>query len=133
METTLTVRQLKDLGIIDKVIDYLKLNSYSINEGLLKDDDVLTFDSEFKEKKELIIPKRHEVYCTDDSKKFIIEVINDCVIYIDRFQSYGQNKMIYRIETISLEAFNKIYIDGLSNDEYDRYMFLEEVSYEKLK
>lgn len=52
METTLTVKQLRDLGILDKVIDYLKLNPYSLNEGLLKDDDELTFDSEFKDKEE---------------------------------------------------------------------------------
>jgi len=32
METTLTVRQLIDLGMIDKVMDYLGINPYARNE-----------------------------------------------------------------------------------------------------
>ena len=129
VETTLTVKQLKDLGIIHKVIDYLKLNPYCMNEGQLQDDDKLTFDSEFKEKKELIIPTRHEVYCNGDGVKFVLDVINDCVICLN----YSEHHKVYNLETISLKMFNEYYIDGLSDDKWDKDVFLEEVTYKKLR
>lgn len=123
METTLKVRQLRDLGLLDKVIDYLDLDL-----SLLKDDGIVTFDSEFKEKKKFIIPNRHEVYSVDDSIKFILEVINDCVICI----SYSINHSTYNLEYMSLEIFNKYYAEGLQDDEYYKDTFLEEVKFSSL-
>lgn len=47
-KVSMTVQQIRDLGLWDKVCDYLKLNPYALNEGLIDNDDVLEFDTEFK-------------------------------------------------------------------------------------
>ena len=49
----MTVRQLTDLGLRDKVFEYLKINPYALNEGQIGYDDVLEFDSEFNPMEEV--------------------------------------------------------------------------------
>ena len=129
LETTLTVKQLKDLGIINKVFDYLGINPYALNEGLLSNDDKLTFDSEFKPKKEEVIPEKHQVYNSGASIIFILEVINNCVFYVN----YSQNHNVYNLDFISLEDFNEYYSEGLEEDNYYKEQFLEEVNWDRLK
>lgn len=50
MMTKLTVKQLRDLGILERVMDYLKINPYALNEGLLNNESILEFDSELNVK-----------------------------------------------------------------------------------
>lgn len=47
-ETTLTVRQIIDLGLWEKVCDYKGWSYYILNEGRIMEDELVTFDSEFK-------------------------------------------------------------------------------------
>lgn len=47
-ETTLTVRQIMDLGLWQKVCDYKDWDHYILTEGKIDEDELVTFDSEFK-------------------------------------------------------------------------------------
>ena len=53
MNTLLTVRQIMDLGLWDKVCEYKGINPWALNEGLIAEDEVIEFDSEFKTDEEL--------------------------------------------------------------------------------
>lgn len=44
----MTVKQIQDLGLWDRVSEYLHINPYALNEGQISEDEVLEFDSEFK-------------------------------------------------------------------------------------
>lgn len=44
----MTVKQIFDLGLWDKVCEYKNINPYALNEGLITYDDVIEFDTEFK-------------------------------------------------------------------------------------
>lgn len=61
MKTKLTVRELKNLGIFDKVAEYLGIRHYALNEGLMDYDTVLEFDSEFKKEDEIEIKKLSDI------------------------------------------------------------------------
>ena len=45
---SLSVRQIMDLGIWDKVCECNGINPYAINEGLMEYDEIIQFDTEFK-------------------------------------------------------------------------------------
>lgn len=47
-ETTLTVKQLIDLNLWDKVREFKGWDEWIFNEGRIGEDDLVTFDSEFK-------------------------------------------------------------------------------------
>jgi len=47
-KVSMTVKQIVELGLWDKVAEYLGINLYALNEGQISDDEVLTFDTEFK-------------------------------------------------------------------------------------
>lgn len=47
-ETTLTVRQIMDLGLWQKVCDYKDWNQYILADGKIDENELVTFDSEFK-------------------------------------------------------------------------------------
>lgn len=47
-EITLTVRQIINLGIWDKVCEYKEYNPWILTEGRIEEDDYITFDDEFK-------------------------------------------------------------------------------------
>lgn len=47
-EITLTVQQIFDLGLWDKICEYKGWNVWIVNEGQIQMDDIVTFDSEFK-------------------------------------------------------------------------------------
>lgn len=44
----MTARQIIDLGLWDRVCEYKGINPYAVNEGLMKDSDIIEFDTEFK-------------------------------------------------------------------------------------
>lgn len=56
MLTKLTVRQIINLGLWDKVCKYKGINSWALNEGLIEDDEVIEFDSEFRKESKLYNP-----------------------------------------------------------------------------
>lgn len=61
---SMTVRQIKDLGLWDKVCEYKDINPWAINEGSIEYDDVIEFDTEFKEEdklKEYLKYKQNEI------------------------------------------------------------------------
>lgn len=45
---SMTVKQIKDLGLWDKVCEYKGINPWAINEGIMDYDDIIEFDTEFK-------------------------------------------------------------------------------------
>lgn len=47
-ETRLTVKQILDLGLWEKVCDYKGWDHWILNEGRIMEDEFVTFDSEFK-------------------------------------------------------------------------------------
>jgi len=51
-QTTLTVRQIMDLGLWEKVCEYQGWDSYIYNQGRIGEDDLVTFDSNFEKEKE---------------------------------------------------------------------------------
>lgn len=52
-ETTLTVRQIMDLGLWEQVCEYKGWNKWILNEGQIQEDELVTFDSEFKKEGEV--------------------------------------------------------------------------------
>lgn len=52
-ETTLTVRQIMDLGLWEKVCEYKGWNEWILNEGRISEDEEVTFNSTF-EKEEVV-------------------------------------------------------------------------------
>lgn len=47
-KVSMTVQQITDLGLKDKVFEYLGINPYALNEGQIGYDSILEFDTEFK-------------------------------------------------------------------------------------
>lgn len=58
-EITLTVRQIIDLDLWDKVCEYKGWDPWILNEGRVDENEDVTFDSEFK--KEEIKSERHDL------------------------------------------------------------------------
>lgn len=50
----LTVRQIMNLGLWDKVCEYKDWNPYILREGLIDEDELVEFDDEFKKEEEVI-------------------------------------------------------------------------------
>jgi len=50
-KVSMTVKQIVELGLWDKVAEYLGINIYALNEGQISDNEVLEFDTEFKKSK----------------------------------------------------------------------------------
>ena len=53
-EITMTVRQIKNLGLWDKVVEYKGWSPWIINEGRIDYDDKVTFDDEFKKEEKIV-------------------------------------------------------------------------------
>jgi len=47
-KVSMTVKQIIELGLWDKVAEYLDINPYALNEGQISYNEVLEFDTEFK-------------------------------------------------------------------------------------
>lgn len=47
-KTELTVRQIMNLGLWDRVCEYKDWNPYILNEGRISEDEIVEFDDEFK-------------------------------------------------------------------------------------
>lgn len=58
-EVTMTVRQIVDLGLWDKVCDYKGWNSWILNEGRIDENEDVTFDSKLR--KEEVRSSRHDL------------------------------------------------------------------------
>lgn len=59
MNTTLTVKQIMDLGLWEKVCEYKGWDTLIVNEGRIQEDELVTFDSEFKKQENTSI--EHEL------------------------------------------------------------------------
>jgi hypothetical protein len=44
-KVSMTVKQIRDLGLWDKVSEYLNINPYAINEGQIDCDEVLIYSN----------------------------------------------------------------------------------------
>ena len=66
----MTVKQIKDLGLWDKICDYKGWNPYCLSEGLIDYDEIVEFDSEFKAIKKIKIT----IGMGDSEEDFIIDV-----------------------------------------------------------
>ena len=75
MKTTLTVRQIMDLGLWDKVCEYKGINPWALNEGLIAEDEVIEFDSEFKTDEELE-NRNNKCFCPNCGNKASYETLN---------------------------------------------------------
>lgn len=49
-KVSMTVRQITDLGLWDKVCEYKGWNPYIKNHGQIDDNEIVEFDSEFKKR-----------------------------------------------------------------------------------
>ncbi|XZN14429.1 hypothetical protein ACSW9O_15290 (plasmid) [Clostridium perfringens] len=68
----MTVQQIKDLGLWDKVCDYKGINPWSTNEGLINYDDIIEFDTEFKE-----VDKKNIKDFLKDRSDYVAEIRNN--------------------------------------------------------
>lgn len=71
---TMTVKQLQDLGIWESVLEYKGYNPYVLNEGLMDEDSLVTFESNYKElakKSEKNIYFNGESYSKEEFKDYI--------------------------------------------------------------
>ena len=53
-KVSMTVKQIKELGLLDKVFEYCNINPYALNEGQIDYDDTLEFDTEFKKEEKVL-------------------------------------------------------------------------------
>lgn len=77
----MTVRQTIELGLWDRVVEYLGWDPYVVAEGRVELDEVIEFDSDFKkEEKEL----------SKETKKMIL----DCVLDCENPEEFKNNKAV---------------------------------------
>ncbi|MCL1696325.1 hypothetical protein [Lysinibacillus sp. BPa_S21] len=57
--TTLTVKQIHELGLWEKVCEYKGWDTWILNEGKIEEDELVEFDSEFK--KEIKLTEEQEL------------------------------------------------------------------------
>ena len=55
-KVSMTVKQIMELGLWDKVSEYLGINPFALSESQISNDEILEFDTEFK-KPENELPK----------------------------------------------------------------------------
>lgn len=65
---SMTVRQIFDLKLWDKVCKYKGINSYAVNEGLIGYDDIIEFDTEFKKVEESDDKQLCYMICSHDKE-----------------------------------------------------------------
>lgn len=61
-KVSMTVKQIKELGLWDKVSEFCGINPWALNEGRISENEVLEFDTEFK-KPVIEIPKSFNGEC----------------------------------------------------------------------
>ena len=53
-KVSMTVKQIMELGLWDKVSEYLGINPFALNEGQISINEVLEFDTEFKKPEKVL-------------------------------------------------------------------------------
>lgn len=117
-KVSLTVKQIMNLGLWDKVCDYKGWNPYCYNEGQIDSNEIVEFDDEFKKE-------------CDKYEKPFIEELNEYIYQVD-VNEYGAKTVIVGIMlakdgTLAEESLRK---------EYSEYkienIVVEEIIKEKL-
>lgn len=94
-KVTLTVSQIINLGLLEKVCDYKGWDYYIFNEGIIDENELVEFDDELKKEEEIIKPK----YIEDLAGETITQIrpiYNDFGAYI--IEIYLKSGVILRIE-----------------------------------
>lgn len=84
----MTVKQIKDLGLWEKVCDYKGINPWGVNEGLIDYDDIIEFDTEFK-----VLNTRNIKDFLEDRYEYVEEIKNKA------------NKLYYKVNN-SKDQYN---------------------------
>lgn len=107
----MTVRQIMDLGLWDKVCDYKGWDHYILKEGRIDSDEFVEFDTEFKKEHVNIECK---IYCFGDK-------------LINMPRSTDDAKLIYERLGLKYEIFDDSLFDNscklaeINNEFYDKF------------
>lgn len=109
-KVSMTVRQIKDLGLWDKVCDYKNINPYAINEGLINYDDIIEFDTEFKKEKKIICEVCGKEISSDETVAVFTE---NCSEYYTHTDNDGYDcDYRYMLERLSPEFIQRSELEG---------------------
>jgi len=101
-KVSMTVRQIINLGLWDRVCEYKNWKPWILNEGKIGGDDIVEFDSEFKEDetgiRELkvaieVVIKINEGENWEDRYSEVFSVLDDCG-YNNGFNFVIKNKQL---------------------------------------
>lgn len=106
----MTVRQIKDLGLWEKVCDYKGINPWGINEGLIDYDDIIEFDTEFK-----VLNTRNIKDFLEDRYEYVEEIKNkanklyyEVNNFKDQYDGYELAKIVAEINDYALDLLTQM-------------------------
>lgn len=99
----LTVRQIIDLGLWEKVCDYKGWDYYILNEGRISEDELVEFDSTFPEEKDYEFSVNMHMYMQCEESQSLDELEEKFDKLISKFAR--ENKLDF---TIHETEINKI-------------------------
>jgi len=108
----MTVQQIMDLNLWDKVCEHKGWNPWILNEGQIDENEVVTFDSEFKKDDSNI----ESLYKTMSDKH--IKLNENLEYYLDWLSvNYGEDKkLLFIITSICEEVASQSYGNGLKDN-----------------
>lgn len=106
-EIELTVKQIMNLGLWDKVCEYKGWNEYLLNEGLIEESELVTLDDEFKKDTKWEIEYAH---CTDElvdmsEKASVLTENEELKEIINSLASHACTALKYEIIVRELEEY----------------------------
>ena len=107
----LTVKQIMNLGLWEKVCEYKGWETYIVNEGGISVDDLVEFDDEFKKEEDKAVDKVY--FYTEENLK---QVIDEDIEYMDEDDL---KQMVLNFANTLL--YHEKVINRLSN-EWERYV-----------
>src|SRR5690625_312568 len=76
----MTVKQIFDLGLWEKVCDYKGWEYHIYNEGRISDEELVEFDTNFKKKNKLFTSEEYRVL---DRMYGLFQKLEDCLMSMD--------------------------------------------------
>lgn len=108
----MTVQQIIDLNLWDKVCEYKGWNPWILNEGQIDENEVVTFDSEFKN----VDNNMESLYQMMSDKR--VKLNGNLENYLDCLNDdYGEDKkLISLLTSICEEVVSQSYRNGLKDN-----------------
>ena len=125
-KVSMTVRQIMNLDLWDRVCEYKGWNPYILNEGLISEDEIVEFDDKFEKEEEVKLLTIDELIDLKDSYPYMDGdswFVNNTPVLIDNLIHY-----VTRLNELEKDCKEEL-PDG--DNAYDSAIILEAI--EKIK